>query len=331
MKWAPFVLFAWVLLAVSAAYTNAELRQIFASRAKKGVVEIVDEDYDKFLTGPRDYHLVLYMASDSPKLNCVLCREVHPAYATVADSWAHEFPQGLPEEETQIYFLEADFVNSKALFQLMELDLIPKIFHFPPTQATDAANSWIKNNNQYQFYAGEHTAMIKQFVTGITGRNFQTFVPVNYSKMFMNAAITFLIIMLLRKYNHYLFVLLKLSFVWGSASLVLILIFISGYMFNQIRGTPFVREMGNRVEYFAPNSQMQYGLETQVISTLYGLLGLAFVLLITRISKIEHAKVQFFGALLVSALIYVLFSLFTSVFAVKFRGYPYTLLDFSLF
>lgn len=329
--WTPFLVFAWLFLAAFAAYTNDELRQLLASKGKRGVIELVDEDFEQYLKGPRDYHLVLYMASDSPKLNCVLCREVRPAYTTVAESWSHDFPNGLPDDETDIYFLEADFVSSKELFQLMELESIPKIFHFPPTQASDSANSWIRNRNEYQFFAGEHAVLIKQFVTGITGRNFDIYEPINYSKVFMNAAVTFALVMLLRKFSHYLVALLKSTFVWGSLSLVLVLVFISGYMFNQIRGTPFVREQGDRVEYFAPSSQMQYGLETQVISTLYGLLGLVFVLLITKISKIEHPKVQFFGAVLVSALIYVLFSLFMSLFSVKFRGYPYTLLEFKLF
>lgn len=322
---------AWLFLAVLAAYSNAEMRQLLATKGQNGVIEVVDHNYEKYLNGARDYHVVLYLASDSPQLNCILCREIHPAYTTVADSWNRYLPDGTPDDELDIYFLEADFASGKKLFQAMQLDSIPKIYHIPPSLPSDPPTGWLTKNNQYHFFVGDHAVLIKQFVSSITGRQFNLYVPFNYGKMFMNAAVTFALIMLVKKFNRQLLSVLTSKFVWGSLSLVLLLIFIAGYMFNQIRGTPFVKEDGAGVEYFAPSAQMQYGLETQVVSTLYGLLGLTFVLLVTKVGTLKNAKVQFFAASLVSVLIYVLYSIFMGIFAVKYRGYPYTLLDLGLF
>ncbi|SGZ52413.1 CIC11C00000001328 [Sungouiella intermedia] len=325
--WTPIVVFASLWLAVLAAYSNADIRQLLAAKGSNGVLEVDEHNYEQFLEGHRDYHLVLYMASDSPQFNCILCREVHPVFDTVADSWQRAFPQGFDNAGENLYFLSAEFLNSKTLFQKMQLDSIPKIFHFPPTSPLDKPNAWLTKNDQYQFYAGDHTQMLKQWITSITNKLFDIYVKVNYVKMFMNGAIAFAVVMLLRKFSHYLSALVTSSFVWGSLSLVLILIFLAGYMFNQIRGTPFVRENGDQVEYFAPSAQMQYGLETQVISTVYGLLAMLFVLLVNRVSSIKNAKVQFFAVILVSGLVYLVYGLYLFVFAQKYKGYPFTLLN----
>ncbi len=50
-------------------------------------------------------------------------------------------------------------------------------------------------------------------------------------------------------------------------SLVGILLFTSGHMFNQIRKVPYVATDGHGgINYFAPGFQNQFGLETQVIA-----------------------------------------------------------------
>lgn len=321
----------WLVQAVLAAYSNAEMRQLLASKGRDGVIDLFENSYEKFLEGPRDYHLVVYLASDSPKLNCALCHDVHPAFSTVANSWNRYLPNGTPDDELDIYFLDAEFVNCKKIFQDLQLDSIPKIYHFPPTQPTDPPNIWLRKLDQYQFYAGEHTTMIRQYISSITGRTFAIYLPPNYAKMFMNAALTFAVVMLARKFIHQVFGFLTSTLVWGTLSLILILMFNAGYMFNQIRGTPYVRDNGKDVEYFARSPQNQYGLETQVISTLYGLLGMVFVLLVTKGGKIDHPKVQFLAVVVMSVLIFALYSMFLFVFSMKYPGYPYMLFDMSRF
>lgn len=325
--WTPFVVFASLLLVVFAAYSNDDMRKLVAAKAKNGVIEVDEYNFEMFLEGRRDYHLVMYMASDSPQFNCVLCREFQPVFETVADSWLRAYPSGVSEDDADMYFLSAEFMTSKLLFQKLQLDSIPKVFHFPPTGPNEAKDAYLYNSDQFQFYAGDHTVLFKLWVSSINGKQFDIYEKVIYSKLFLNAALTFAVVMLLRKFSHYVVALLKSTFVWGSLSLVIILIFIAGYMFNQIRATPFVRENGDNVEYFAPSAQMQYGLETQVVSSLYGLLGIAFVFLVNKVSKIKHPKVQFFATVVVSALLYVLYSVYVFIFSHKYRGYPFTLLN----
>ena len=56
---------------------------------------------------------------------------------------------------------------------------------------------------------------------------------------------------------------------WAALSLIAILLFTSGHMFNQIRKVPYVTGNGKGgVTYFAGGFQNQLGMETQVIAAL---------------------------------------------------------------
>ncbi|QWU87003.1 hypothetical protein CA3LBN_001221 [Candidozyma haemuli] len=333
MKWTFFWLVAaWCSMAF-AAYSDEEMQALVASKGKNAVIEIRDDNFEKFLYGDRDYHIALYMASDSPQLNCALCREVHPSFTTIGASWAHAYPHGFSEEEkldqgrTNIYFLEADFMKARKLFQLMQLDSIPKIYHFPPSVPGAKANSFLTHNGQYQFYQGDHTQLIAQWIREITGVAVEIHVPLDYGKVALNAVITFAVVSLLKRYSSYASAEFRSAYVWGTLCSGAILMFTSGYMFNQIRGAPYFRETENSVEYFAMSPQNQYGLETQAISSLYGFLGLMFVLLTSKIPKINNSKAQLLAVTVVSALIYLAYSVYLFFFGFKSQGYPYKLLD----
>jgi oligosaccharyltransferase complex subunit gamma len=57
--------------------------------------------------------------------------------------------------------------------------------------------------------------------------------------------------------------------VWAAVSLLAVLLFTSGHMFNHIRKVPYVAGDGRGgVSYFAGGFQNQFGMETQVIAGL---------------------------------------------------------------
>ncbi len=56
---------------------------------------------------------------------------------------------------------------------------------------------------------------------------------------------------------------------WASLSLLAILAFTSGHMFNQIRKVPYVAGNGKGgVQYFANGFQAQLGVETQMVAAI---------------------------------------------------------------
>lgn len=57
--------------------------------------------------------------------------------------------------------------------------------------------------------------------------------------------------------------------VWAAISLISILLFTSGHMFNHIRKVPYVAADGRGgISYFAAGFQSQYGMETQVVAAM---------------------------------------------------------------
>ncbi len=56
---------------------------------------------------------------------------------------------------------------------------------------------------------------------------------------------------------------------WAAVSLISILLFTSGHMFNHIRKVPYVAGDGRGgISYFAGGFQNQYGMETQIVAAM---------------------------------------------------------------
>jgi len=57
--------------------------------------------------------------------------------------------------------------------------------------------------------------------------------------------------------------------IWAAFSLISILLFTSGHMFNRIRNVPYVAgDQHGRINYFASGFQSQFGLETQIVAAI---------------------------------------------------------------
>jgi oligosaccharyltransferase complex subunit gamma len=56
---------------------------------------------------------------------------------------------------------------------------------------------------------------------------------------------------------------------WAAISLVAVLLFTSGHMFNHIRKVPYVSGNGRGgISYFAGGFSNQFGMETQIVATM---------------------------------------------------------------
>ena len=67
----------------------------------------------------------------------------------------------------------------------------------------------------------------------------------------------------------YLMPIVQNRTLWAALSLITILLFTSGHMFNHIRKVPYVSGDGKGgVSYFAGGFQSQFGLETQIVAAI---------------------------------------------------------------
>ena len=142
--------------------------------------------------------------------------------------------------------------------------------------------------------------------------------------------------------------------IWAGVSLISILLFTSGHMFNHIRKVPYVAGDGHGgISYFAGSFQSQYGLETQIVAALCrfphlffnqlhvgdnltilifrridGILAFCAISLAVKVPRIADSRSQQVAVLAWAGVLFVLYSFLMSVFRIKNGGYPFSLPPF---
>jgi oligosaccharyltransferase complex subunit gamma len=117
--------------------------------------------------------------------------------------------------------------------------------------------------------------------------------------------------------------------IWATLSLIAILLFTSGHMFNHIRKVPYVAGNGKGgISYFAGSFQSQYGMETQVVAAIYGVLSFCAIALATKVPRVVDVRSQRVAVVACSGVIFIMYSFLLSVFRIKNGGYPFSLPPF---
>lgn len=137
--------------------------------------------------------------------------------------------------------------------------------------------------------------------------------------------------------------------IWAALSLIAILLFTSGHMFNQIRKVPYVVGDGKGgISYFAGNFSMQFGMETQIVAAICesidwcGLVGVVYrltldvdavlsfatIALAMKVPHIADAKAQQVAVIIWGVVLLGAYSFLLSVFRAKNTGYPFFLPPF---
>jgi oligosaccharyltransferase complex subunit gamma len=116
---------------------------------------------------------------------------------------------------------------------------------------------------------------------------------------------------------------------WAAFSLITVLLFTSGHMFNHIRKTPYVAGDGKGgISYFAGGFSNQFGLESQIVAAIYGVLAFATISLAVKVPRIRDSRAQQFAVILWSAVLLCMYSFLLSVFRMKNGGYRFWLPPF---
>lgn len=93
--------------------------------------------------------------------------------------------------------------------------------------------------------------------------------PINLMRWTSTITILLGVFTLLFTARPYVLPIVQSRSVWAAATIIAILLFTSGHMFNHIRSVPYVASDGRGgITYFARGFQNQFGLETQIIAAL---------------------------------------------------------------
>ncbi len=101
--------------------------------------------------------------------------------------------------------------------------------------------------------------------------------PLNYFRLVVITTAILGLITLFSVAAPYILPVVQNRNLWAAISLLIILLFTSGHMFNHIRKVPYVSGDGNSgIVYFAGGFSNQFGLETQIVAGMCTYLGFCF-------------------------------------------------------
>ncbi|PSS27415.1 hypothetical protein M430DRAFT_130925 [Amorphotheca resinae ATCC 22711] len=316
------------LAALGAKKPAADRFQQFHTKALASVpLKLDDSIYDQLTASPRDYSVAVLLTALESRFGCQLCREFQPEWDLLAKSWT----KGDKKGESRLVYGTLDFMDGRKTFQSLGLQTAPVILLFQPTSGPHA----VADNAPLRFDFSNGPQSAEQIHSWIARHlqdrpHPQVVRPVNWVLWIavtttMLGAFTFLSIAW-----PYLLPIFQNRNVWAAISLILILLFTSGHMFNHIRKVPYVAGDGRGgVSYFAGGFSNQYGLETQIVAAIYGLLSFATISLALKVPRMADPRTQQVAVLVWGGVIFVVYSFLLSVFRIKNGGYPFWLPPFS--
>ncbi|GKZ52006.1 tumor suppressor candidate 3, partial [Aspergillus brasiliensis] len=117
--------------------------------------------------------------------------------------------------------------------------------------------------------------------------------PINYMRLVSGITILMGAVTLFTVLSPYVLPIVRNRNLWAAFSLIAILLFTSGHMFNHIRKVPYVAGDGRGgISYFAGGFSNQFGMETQIVAAIYAVLSFATIALAMKVPRIADNKAQ---------------------------------------
>ncbi|KXT15314.1 hypothetical protein AC579_2815 [Pseudocercospora musae] len=294
--------------------------------SKSQPVKLDDKAYDQLTRAPRDYSVAVLLTALDARFGCALCNEFQPEWELLAKSWT----KGDKSKESRLVFATLDFHDGKQTFQSLQLQTAPVMLLWHPTTGPHAKPD--KPMERLDFNTGINRAdpVHKWLSRNLPDRPHPPLHrPVNYVKIAITITAVLGVVTFFAVAAPYILPILQNRNLWAAVSLIAVLLFTSGHMFNHIRKVPYVAGDGKGgVSYFAGGFQNQFGLETQIIAAIYGVLAFATISLALKTPRIQDPKTQQIAVIIWGGVILAVYSFLLSIFRVKNGGYPFWLPPF---
>jgi len=294
-----------------------------ALQSSSNVVKLNDQNFDQLITPDRNYTSIIVLTALAPQFGCSLCRDFDPEFAIVAQSWKSAYPS-----LDGVIFAKLDFAEGKPIFQRFGIQSAPNVWVYPPTSGP---LSTLSSNNQpivYDFPGnGMKAESFHKFLqSNINLPSFPLVRPFNWQRLFMTIFIAVTVGTAIKLAWPQIHMFITNKNTWAAISLVTILMFTSGHMFNTIRHTPYAQPNGHGgFNYIAGGFQSQFGVETQIVAGLYGILAFVTVALAIKAPAIRDPTSQSIVVWVWTAGILFIYSFLIYIFRMKNGGYPFKL------
>ncbi|OAR02580.1 hypothetical protein LLEC1_00333 [Akanthomyces lecanii] len=289
-------------------------------------LQLKETSYKSLTSSSRDYSVAVLLTALDARFGCQLCREFQPEWDLLAKSWL----KGDKVGDSRLLFGTLDFEKGKEVFASLGLQTAPVVMLFPPTEGPHAAAS--PEPVRYDFTTGAAGAenihaWLSRHMAGRPTPPVKR--PINYIRWATGITILLGAGTALATASPYILPIVQNRNIWASISLVSVLLFTSGHMFNHIRKVPYIAGDGRGgISYFAGGFQNQFGLETQIIAAIYGLLSFCTITLAVKVPRMTDAKTQQITVFIWGAVLFLMYSFLLSVFRFKNAGYPFSLPPF---
>lgn len=294
------------------------------SKAGKGVAPLNDKLFDEILSGPRNFSVTLLLTALGSQFQCQPCHVFDVEYHLIAHQWSKQ-PTHVRNSH---FFAMLDYKEGKKTFEKLGLNSAPQARLYLPTEGPKAVLDGKKQVASYDFNTGG--------ARGLTAEQFSQWAmktahlpqffsrPPNYGKIFAAVCVVLATAILTKVAWPVVKLVLTSRFIWAVIVLPLTLLMTSGHMWCQIRSPPYMaRNQDGSASYIAGGYSNQFGVETQVIASLYGVLAFAAYTLSFTVAKLDD-PIRQRVAIYVWLIVYMLIaSMLLNIFKTKNGSYPF--------
>lgn len=308
----------------AAAETAAELSQYIAS---DGVIYADDKIMSVAMSGERDYTTALLLTSESGRYDCSFCGVLGPNFRTVASSYQAQ----IPKNGRDLIFILADVEAATNTFRTLGITHVPNLVIYPPTKSRSDAKLGIQGQHEFISFSSVN-GEIEHLASVFEQRGFYIKIIKQFPWLKVSQAVVTLTLLCAGGFifQSQILKVWQAKQIWLALSLMGVIMFISGHMFNVTRGTQFVGYDGHNMVMIDPNLNSQFAVETQIIATIYALLAFTSIGLIKFVPKLTNPKAQTIGAIFGAAVILLVYSILLETFKLKSK-LPLYLLPVKIF
>lgn len=333
------MLITWLLIGVQcillvlASSQEANILTDLSLQSPDRVIQIKDGNLD-LVAGSRDYYTLIVFVSSAAEHKCVTCSDVHNSMSIVAQSWFQHYL-----DSNELFFIEIDlaYTENFKLAQVIKLNTIPHVWLVPPNnEEIQDPYSIIKEKHFiFKFPRGDIKTQAHALASFITQTLKKPIVLITENPALTFALyfiVTLLSIILFRRRGPVIITNLGKQFAYLIISIGIVLTSTTGFNFVRMNNLPFIAKNENGMIYVTGGTRYQLGVETVLLSSVYTAMSALIVLLIKlgtyKVSEKSYLndKAKFFTILLTSVVLYILYSILTSIVLRKDPGYPYPFL-----
>ncbi|KAF8350694.1 dolichyl-diphosphooligosaccharide-protein glycotransferase [Amanita rubescens] len=309
------VLFALLAVPLAFAAAAADHRKLVdLAAAGNGVINLDSNTYDLVTAPDRNWSVAIQLTALDPKRRCAPCRQFDSTWKAVAAAWTKT-----PKEQRNYHFFATlDFDNGHTVFQKLGLTSAPVVYVYPPAEGPRVPAGGKTAPSKYDFPHGFEAKPLAEYISKHTPVPIPYREPIDWSRYLTFAVSSLSVLLVLR----YIAPVLQNRWAWAVVTILTCLVMTSGFMFTRIRNAPYTGGDGN---WIAGGYSNQFGQEVHVLAFIYGLLGVAFLMLTVVIPNQASPSRQRIQIYLWTVVIMIVYSILVSLFRVKNRGYPFKL------